>query len=88
MNLVFQPESETLVSNTTFGKGHNFKIQIVAQHSIVLVSDPVFPISRHKCNRKVNARDAYRYIKPEDHWSCIVHLSAEDILKSEVIEEV
>ena len=26
-------------------------------------------------------------IKPEDHWSCIVHLSAEDMLKSAVIEE-
>ena len=27
------------------------------------------------------------YAKPEDHWSCIAHLSAEDILKSAVIEE-
>ena len=26
-------------------------------------------------------------ILPEDHWSCIAHLSAEDILKSAVIEE-
>ena len=26
-------------------------------------------------------------LKPEDHWSCIAHLSAEDVLKSEVIEE-
>ena len=26
-------------------------------------------------------------LKPEDHWSCIAHLSAEDILKSAVIEE-
>ena len=25
--------------------------------------------------------------KPEDHWSCISHLSAEDMLKSAVIEE-
>ena len=25
--------------------------------------------------------------KPEDHWSCITHLSAEDIIKSAVIEE-
>ena len=25
--------------------------------------------------------------KPEDHWSCITHLSAEDMLKSAVIEE-
>ena len=28
-----------------------------------------------------------RYIKPEDHWSCIAHLSAEGMLKSAVIEE-
>ena len=26
-------------------------------------------------------------LKPEDHWSCIAHLSAEDVLKSAVIEE-
>ena len=25
--------------------------------------------------------------KPEDHWSCIAHLSAKDMLKSAVIEE-
>ena len=25
--------------------------------------------------------------KPEDHWSCITHLSAEDMLKSVIIEE-
>ena len=25
--------------------------------------------------------------QPEDHWSCIAHLSAEDMLKSVVIEE-
>ena len=36
----------------------------------------------------------FRYIsksvqnkKPEDHWSCIAHLIAEDMLKSAVIEE-
>ena len=30
----------------------------------------------------------YVYIlKPEDHWSCIAHLSAEDMLKLVVIEE-
>ena len=27
------------------------------------------------------------YNKPEDHWSYIAHLSAEDMLKSVVIEE-
>ena len=26
-------------------------------------------------------------MKPENHWSCIAHLSAEDMLKSAVIEE-
>ena len=26
-------------------------------------------------------------MKPEDHWSCIAHLIAEDILKSAIIEE-
>ena len=27
------------------------------------------------------------FMKPEDHWSCIAHLIAEDMLKSAVIEE-
>ena len=27
------------------------------------------------------------YVEPEDHWSCIAHLSVEDMLKSAVIEE-
>ena len=26
-------------------------------------------------------------LKPEDHWSCIAHLNAEDMLKSAVIED-
>ena len=26
-------------------------------------------------------------MKPEDHWSCIAHLIAKDVLKSAVIEE-
>ena len=26
-------------------------------------------------------------IEPEDHWSCIAHLRAEDMLKSAVIDE-
>ena len=26
-------------------------------------------------------------MKPEDHWSCITHLKAEDMLKSMIIEE-
>ena len=25
--------------------------------------------------------------QPEEHWSCITHLSAEDMLKSVIIEE-
>ena len=29
----------------------------------------------------------YFKLKPEDHWSCIAHLSVEDMLKSAVIEE-
>ena len=29
----------------------------------------------------------YQYPEPEDHWSCIAPLSAEDMLKSAVIEE-
>ena len=31
--------------------------------------------------------ESYKRHKPEDHWSCIAHLSAEDMLKSAVIEE-
>ena len=26
-------------------------------------------------------------MKPDDHWFCIAHLSAEDMLKAAVIEE-
>ena len=29
----------------------------------------------------------FQIMKPEDHWSCIAHLIAEDVLKSAVIEE-
>ena len=29
----------------------------------------------------------WNFLEPEDHWSCIAHLSAEDMLKSAVIEE-
>ena len=32
-------------------------------------------------------RSCIKYIGPEDHWSCIAHLIAEDMLKSAVIEE-
>ena len=47
--------------------------------------------TRETCNIS-RARDKYsewpkQFIKPEDHWSCIAHLIAEDMLKSVVIEE-
>ena len=29
----------------------------------------------------------FLFLKPEDHWSCIAHLRAEDMFKSAVIEE-
>ena len=32
-------------------------------------------------------KPVYAIYEPEDHWSCIAHLSAEDILKSVVNEE-
>ena len=31
--------------------------------------------------------DSLFFLEPEDHWSCIAHLSAEDMLQSAVIEE-
>ena len=31
--------------------------------------------------------DLLTMVKPEDHWSCIAHLIAEDMLKSAVIVE-
>ena len=41
-------------------------------------------------NRKVlnqNSYVSYSRKKTEDHWSCIAHLIAEDVLKSAVTEE-
>ena len=35
----------------------------------------------------VMRKPVYDICKPEDHWSCIAHLIAEDMLKSAVIEE-
>ena len=38
----------------------------------------------------INSQDSFPYhsiFESEDHWSCIAHLSAEDMLKSAVIEE-
>ena len=36
---------------------------------------------------KMSRKHAKNIDRPEDHWSCIAHLSAEDMLKSAVIEE-
>ena len=36
---------------------------------------------------KINALVLLKKLKQEDHWSCITHLSAEDMLKSVYIEE-
>ena len=46
------------------------------EESIYEISKPLCP--SFKC---------YRRSKPEDHWSSIAHLSAEDMLKSAVTEE-
>ena len=46
---------------------------------------------RHENNVGVReailCRLSVTHITPEDHWSCIAHLIAEDMLKSAVIEE-
>ena len=39
------------------------------------------------CNHCDDGKKSDHSEKPEDHWSCIVHLIAEDVLKSAVIEE-
>ena len=47
-------------------------------------------VTRHKRNAKRTTflrRWQPGYPKPEDHWSCIARLIAEDMLKSAVIEE-
>ena len=51
--------------------------------TIQTLPKPLYLIGYHG-NR--NAKFA-KNIKPEDHWSCIAHLIAEDMLKSAVIEE-
>ena len=38
-------------------------------------------------NKLIVMKQTHRNRKPEDHWSCIAHLSAEDMLNSAVIEE-
>ena len=50
---------------------------------------PDFPVrtDKHLDTIDINTDIVGQYIKPEDHWSCIAHLSAENVLKSAVIEE-
>ena len=48
-------------------------------------------LTKEKTRRKREASQkqskTVEIFKPEDHWSCIAHLSAEDMLKSAVIDE-
>ena len=46
-------------------------------------SDPYLAIKKNKQTKTKNKNKK----KQEDHWFCIAHLIAEDILKSAVIEE-
>ena len=39
------------------------------------------------CDTDVSSRNSRGISKKEDHWSCIAHLIAEDMLKSVVIEK-
>ena len=65
-----------------------------------LMTWPILPFSiiekiHLKRNKEINmkmssimTKPVYARCKqPEDHWSCIAHLIAEDVLKSAVIEE-
>ena len=45
------------------------------------------PNLKKLAQKKSNWRKRWRKKKPEDHWSCIAHLIAEDMLKSAVIGE-
>ena len=45
-----------------------------------------WPHTKNK-SRELKQSDLFRINKPGDHWSCIAHLIAEDMLKSAVIEE-
>ena len=42
---------------------------------------------REHCSGELIMSLIYEKPKPEDHWSCIAHPSAEDMLKLVVIEE-
>ena len=51
---------------------------------LTLAESPMFGSYHYKTHH----RDSLLLSQePEDHWSCIAHLSAEDMLKSAVIEE-
>ena len=41
----------------------------------------------NNANRSISTVGFPKHDQPEDHWPCIAHLSAEDMLKSVVIEE-
>ena len=44
--------------------------------------------AKHKSFEKYIVNQVFKVPeKPEDHWSCIAHLSAEDMLQSDVIEK-
>ena len=60
------------------------KYQKASVKALVQVGFPVYALSKHKQNPCLKEK---KKKKPEDHWSCIAHLSAEDMLKSAVIEE-
>ena len=47
----------------------------------------IHPILFLPRNHAFTIKTSASYLEPEDHWSGIAHLSAEDILKSAVIEE-
>ena len=45
------------------------------------------PANKIRENIKILIEEKGNSLKPEDHWSCIAHLSAEDMLKSVDTEE-
>ena len=60
---------------------------IPTQHtSTVAIQVATRNMSRGATENNCQALSLVKHI-PEDHWSCIAHLSAEDMLKSAVIEE-
>ena len=45
------------------------------------------PLFTRRSYQKMATFKTLSVCEPEDHWSCIAHLIAEDMLKSAVIEE-